>query len=189
MKGYFFALFTILLRYLLKSEGGYNKGRSEKEGEPMNPINRVPSYQEYVTFLNSQGMSMGGPQYTQQPMQQAQMNNPNILPPQQVLQANGKPSINALRMSTNSSVLIMDSTAPMVWLCTSDGLGNVTPVPYDITPHKDTPAPDLGSFETRLAAVESGLTMITSKWEEFVNAKPNAGNSKSKQTVRDSGTV
>ena len=151
----------------------------------MNPINRVPSYQEYVNFLNSQGLSMGGSQY----IQQHQMNNPNILPPQQVLQANGKASINALRMSPNSSVLIMDSTAPMVWLCTSDGLGNVTPVPYDITPHKDMPAPDLGSFESRLTAVEAGLSSISSKWEELTNAKSNVSSPKSKQNVRDSGTA
>lgn len=155
----------------------------------MNPINRIPSYQEYVTFLNSQGMSMGGPQYSQQPMQQSQMTGSNVLPPQQVLQANGRASINALRMSPNSSVLIMDSTAPMVWLCTSDGLGNVTPVPYDITPHKDTPAPDFGSFESRLVAVETGLNGITEKWEELMHEKSNAGSPKPKSNVRDVGSA
>ena len=76
----------------------------------------------------------------------------NVLPQQQVLQANGKPSIDALRMSPNSSVLIMDSTAPLVWLCTSDSLGNVSSTPYDISPHKETPPVDMGSIEQRLAA-------------------------------------
>lgn len=58
------------------------------------------------------------------------------LPPQQILQANGKESIKALRMSPNSSVLIADSTQPIVWRCVSDGLGNVTAEPFDITRHK-----------------------------------------------------
>lgn len=140
-------------------------------------MNRVPSYQEYVNFINSQQVgampsAYGMPQPTQ-------MGSPNVLPPQQVLQANGKASISALRMSPNSSALIMDTTAPMVWLCTSDSIGNVTSVPYDISPHKDTPAPDTNNFEQRLSAVEKGLDGVVKKWEVFVNAKPNDGRAES----------
>ena len=58
------------------------------------------------------------------------------LPPQQILQANGKASIDAIRMSPNSSVLIADTTEPIVWKCVSDGLGNVTAEAFDITHHK-----------------------------------------------------
>ena len=58
------------------------------------------------------------------------------LPPQQILQANGESSIKAIRMSPNSSVLIADTTAPIVWKCVSDGLGNVTFEAFDISHHK-----------------------------------------------------
>ena len=105
----------------------------------------------------------------------------NALPPQQVLQANGKASIDALRMSPNSSALIMDSTAPMVWLCTSDSLGNVSSTPYDISPHKDTPPVDTNTLESRLAVVEASITKL---WEEWNGAESNDGNAKSEQTVR-----
>ncbi len=37
------------------------------------------------------------------------------LPPQQILTAKGKESIDKLRMAPNSSVLIADETAPVVW--------------------------------------------------------------------------
>lgn len=150
-------------------------------------MNRVPSYQEYVNFINSQQVGAMPSAYGMP--QPVQMGSPNVLPPQQVLQANGKASISALRMSPNSSALIMDTTAPMVWLCTSDSIGNVTPVPYDISPHKDTPAPDVGSFESRLAAVESGLSGIMKQWEEFNNAKSNAGSIKPKQNDRNAGSA
>ena len=100
---------------------------------------------------------------------------PNVLPPQQVLQANGKASIDALRMSPNSSVLIMDTTAPIVWLCTSDGLGNVTSMPYDIAQHVEEPVDD--PLEKRLAAIESQL-------KEIVNAKSNVINVKPKQSIK-----
>lgn len=94
--------------------------------------------------------------------------NQNILPQQQVLQANGKASIDALRMAPNSSVLIMDSKDPIVWLCTTDGLGNVTSTAYDITPHKDPDPVDVNGLETRVASIESILTRL----EEKLNGKP-----------------
>lgn len=88
----------------------------------------------------------------------------NVLPPQQVLQANGQASISAIRMAPNSSALVMDTTAPIVWLCTSDSLGNVTPVPYDITPHK-AEAPAESGLEARLASVEASVKDILAKME------------------------
>lgn len=108
-------------------------------------------------------------------LQQPQAPAANVLPQQQVLQANGKASIDALRMAPNSSVLIMDTTAPLVWLCTSDSLGNVTPSPYDITPHKDAPEPD--SIEARLTAVEANVSQMM---EVLKNEKPDARPVKSK---------
>lgn len=60
----------------------------------------------------------------------------SILPPQQILTAKGKASIDTLKLSPNSSILIADETAPIVWKCVSDGLGNVTSEPFDISPHK-----------------------------------------------------
>ena len=69
--------------------------------------------------------------------QQPNMNQQNILPPQQILTANGKPSIDALKMSPNSSALIEDTTQPVIWKCMSDGIGNVSACAYDVTPHKE----------------------------------------------------
>lgn len=91
---------------------------------------------------------------------------PNVLPPQQVIRVNGKASVDAIRMSPDSSVIVMDSTAPMVWFCVSDGLGNVTAEPFDIFPHKEKKPED--EFEKRLAAVETQL-------KEVLNVKPDDG--------------
>ena len=138
-----------------------------------------------ATMLNNGYYQAAYQPYVQQYAPQYQQQS-NVLPPQQVLQANGKASIDALRMSPNSSALIMDSTAPIVWLCTSDSLGNVSSTPYDISQHKDTPPVDMGSVETRLATVEASINQI---WEVMNNAsKPDAGSIKPKQTVRPDGT-
>lgn len=87
----------------------------------------------YNPYLQNSPYYQPNPQnlYNQMPQQQ------NILPPMQVLTANGKASIDALRMSPNSSVFIADNTAPIIWKCVSDGLGNVTAEPFDVFPHKD----------------------------------------------------
>lgn len=106
------------------------------------------SYYDYIR------QSMG---QTPQPAPQQS----NVLPAQQVIQVAGRQSIDTLQMSPNSSVLIMDTSAPIVWLCVSDGLGKVTATAYDITIHQDTPPFDIAGFaesvEGRLKALESKM--------------------------------
>ena len=100
----------------------------------------------------------------QQPTQQA-----NVLPAQQVIQVAGRQSIDTLQMSPNSSVLIMDTSAPIVWLCVSDGLGKVTATAYDITIHQDSPPFDIAGFaesvEGRLKELESKVLKEADKHE------------------------
>ena len=103
----------------------------------------------------------------QQPAQQA-----NVLPAQQVIQVAGRQSIDTLQMSPNSSVLIMDTSAPIVWLCVSDGLGKVTATAYDISVHQDTPPFDIAGFaesvEGRLKELESKVLKEADKHEPDV---------------------
>lgn len=114
-----------------------------------------------------------------------QNQQPNVLPPQQVVQANGKASIDALRMAPNSSVLIMDQNDPIVWLCTSDGLGKVTSIPYDITPHKEPPPVDVHGMEARIANIESILT----RWEEKINGQSNVATVRAVENAENGGKL
>ena len=92
--------------------------------------------------------------YQNTPMQQ------NILPQQQIMQTNGKPTFDTFRMSPNSSILIADTSAPIVWRCTSDGLGNVTSEAFDITPHKDAPTLDAASITAILSEMNTRITKL-----------------------------
>lgn len=104
------------------------------------------------------------PQFSMyQPTQMQQ----NILPQQQIMQTNGKPTFDTFRMSPNSSILIADTSAPIVWRCTSDGLGNVTSEAFDITPHKDAPTLDVASITAILSEMNTRIT----KLEEMNNDK------------------
>lgn len=124
-----------------------------------------------------------------QQMPRTGQNAANVLPAQQVIQVAGRQSIDSLQMSPNSSVLIMDSSAPIVWLCVSDGLGKVTATAYDITLHQDAPAFDVAGFaenvEGRLSALEKYFTEVTANDGKPHDADARNGKSNDWKTRRD----
>ena len=91
------------------------------------------------------------------------------LPPQQILQANGKESIKAIRMSPNSSVLIADTTEPIVWKCVSDGLGNVTTEAFDISHHKTEEEVEKENTTNLLNQISERLERLENKYESVID--------------------
>lgn len=108
--------------------------------------------------------------YLQQYMPAQQQSNK--LPPQQIVRARGKESVDRIEMYPNSSALILDETAPIVWMCVSDGLGNVTKSPYDVTPHVDEPPVNIDSLEQRLTSLEHTFHKMEERLNESYDAKP-----------------
>lgn len=100
------------------------------------------------------------------------------LPKQQVIQVNGKASVDTIQLAPNSSVLVMDTSAPIVWLCVSDGVGKVTSTPYDIVIHEEEKPVDISTLETRLAKVESTLERLNKNEPDLAksNKKSNGSN-------------
>lgn len=86
-----------------------------------------------------------------------------MLPTQQeVIKVNGKNGVDAYQMGPNSSALLLDTTASIVWLVQTDGAGYKTSTAYDITPHTPEEEVQYKSLEERIK-----------KLEEAINAKPN----------------
>lgn len=81
---------------------------------------------------------------------------------QEVVKVNGKNGADAFQMTSNSSALLLDTTAPIVWLVQTDGAGYKTCTPYDITPHVSEEEVQYKTLEERI-----------SKLEETINAKSN----------------
>lgn len=124
------------------------------------------------------------PQYTGYSPYNSQA--PAVQPPlqqEQVTQVNGRASVEQIQLAPNSSKLVMDTTAPIVWLCVSDGVGRVTATPYDITEHKDAPPIDVEGIEGRLANVEAAIKQIL---EGGSYGKSNAGTSAATSTAERS---
>ena len=61
----------------------------------------------------------------------------------EVIHVNGEPGAQALAMAPNSNVIVMDDTAPLVWLCQTDGAGYKTCTPFSIAPYKPQRSEDL----------------------------------------------
>lgn len=123
---------------------------------------------------------------TPQPVQ-----NDIQLPRQQIITANGKQSIDKIKMYPGSSAIIADTTSNRVWFCFSDGLGNVSSTPYKIfvdeeftkqqevpqAPQKELPdTSHLNDLESRISQLE-GLVL---EMEDKINAKSNTSVAKSK---------
>lgn len=92
-------------------------------------------------------------------------------PRYEVIQVSGENGVDAFPMGPNSSILLADLTAPIVWLVRTDGAGykNVK-IPYDITPHQAKQPVDLNSLEQRIKNLE-----------DAINAKQQSNNKQSRK--------
>ena len=89
--------------------------------------------------------------------------NPNLaqnLPSpaqQQVVKVNGRNGAEMFQMAANSSALLLDESAPIIWLATTDGAGYKTLAAYDIAPHQEKPPIDIKNIEDRLTKLEEAM--------------------------------
>lgn len=92
---------------------------------------------------------------------------------QEIVRVNGENGAKTYQLPPNSSALLLDESAPLVWLVQTDGAGYKTAVPYTIAPYQAQPAPDLNLLEERISRLEAAIN----------GKKPDAGYSgRGKQT-------
>src|SRR5690606_5947885 len=106
--------------------------------------------------------------------QLAQMQMPMQAQHMEIIKVSGEPGAKAYQMAPNSSILLLDETAPLVWLKTTDGAGYPTITPYSIAPYKAEPPVDVKSLEQRIARLEG-----------LINEQSNSG--KLERTPDDAG--
>lgn len=81
---------------------------------------------------------------------------PNF-PKYEIIKVNGENGAKSLQMAENSSVLLLDETAPIVWLAQTDGAGYKTVTPYKISPVQQEAPIDTKSLEKRIEALEAKI--------------------------------
>ena len=105
-------------------------------------------------------------QYQQRLAQMEQATMPRF----EIIHVNGENGARAFRMAPNSNALLMDDTAPIIWLCQSDGAGYHTVTPYSIAPFQAEAPVDARALEKRVADLEAAIK----KMEVNTDAKPDA---------------
>ena len=105
-------------------------------------------------------------QYQQRLAQMEQATMPRF----EIIHVNGENGARAFRMAPNSNALLMDDTAPIIWLCQSDGAGYHTVTPYSISPFQAEAPVDARALEKRVADLEAALKRM----EVHADVKPDA---------------
>ena len=93
----------------------------------------------------------------------------------EVVRVNGKNGAEAFQMSPNSSVLLLDETAPIVWLKTTDGAGYPTLTPYSIAPYQPEPEIDTKSLLQRIERLEGMINEQSNNAKVRKSAKSSNG--------------
>lgn len=70
----------------------------------------------------------------------------------EIIHVNGENGARAYQMMPNSSALLLDDNAPIVWLAQTDGAGYKTVTAYKIEPYKPEAATD--ALEARVKRLE-----------------------------------
>ena len=94
----------------------------------------------------------------------------------EIIHVNGKNGVDTFQMMPNSQALLLDDTAPIVWLVQTDGAGYKTSTPYSVTPYQPEPEIDLKDIDLRLRKIE----------EVIGNAKSNASSTKKQSSKQQS---
>lgn len=76
---------------------------------------------------------------------------------QEIIRVNGENGARAFNLPPNSSVLLLDETAPLIWLAQTDGAGYKTVTPYSITPYQAETTPDYSTLEARIKRLEDAI--------------------------------
>ena len=105
-------------------------------------------------------------QYQQRLAQMEQASMPRF----EIIHVNGENGARAFRMAPNSNALLMDDTAPIIWLCQSDGAGYHTVTPDSIAPYQADAPVDARALEKRVADLEAALKRM----EVHADVKPDA---------------
>ena len=82
------------------------------------------------------------------------MDFPNRFQRYDIIHVNGENGARSFQMAPNSEVLLLDDTAPLVWLAQTDGAGYLSVTPFSISPYQPAPPVDVHALEERLKKLE-----------------------------------
>ena len=89
-------------------------------------------------------------------------NNGSQLQRYQIERVNGADEVNKFQMLPNSETILLDTTAPLVWLVQTDNFGNKTTAPFTITPYTPPKPVDVSDLVAEIKALREELENVKS---------------------------
>lgn len=100
-----------------------------------------------------------------------------------VAEVNGINGANAYQLAPNSSVLLLDSQKPIVYLKQTDGAGYGTINAFDLVEHKDESVKTFEGFDDRLKRLEQII------YEQATTEQPKPGKQPDEQPTNPTGAT
>lgn len=92
-----------------------------------------------------------------------------------VVEVTGRAGVEAYQLAPESSILLLDNTAPIVWLVKTDGAGYKTSIPYDIKVHEEEkPVDHYKELEDRITKLEETINARQSNTTNVSKRKSDA---------------
>lgn len=98
--------------------------------------------------------------YLNQPAYYPYTQMPGSAPRYEIIKVHGSQGVDMFRMAPNSQTLLLDETAPIVWLVQTDGAGYKTKVPYSITPYQQPQPVDINGLADRIRKLEENYEQL-----------------------------
>lgn len=102
---------------------------------------------------------------------------------QQIIHVNGENGARAFQMMPNSSALLLDDTAPLIWLAQTDGAGYQTVTPFEIKPYTPPKPIDINELMSRLERIEDKLNESNTATNESSKRTRNKSNDEIEQST------
>lgn len=111
-----------------------------------------------MNYMNTMNFMPNNPMIDTMNQNRMNYNNPYMPAPHyELVKVNGEAGAKNFKMAPNSAALLLDETAPIVWLVQTDGSGLLTPTPFDIIAHQQPQQIDINSLALRVAQLEERL--------------------------------
>ena len=113
------------------------------------------------------------------------MNTMGFLPPQHIPTAKSEESLKRLRMAPDSDVIIMHDEDPVVFICQTDSLGNMSYEAFDLVKRKTKEEQVQDQLIQTLLLINTRLDNLEARLDESVIEEPTQTTS---ETVTESTT-
>lgn len=111
-----------------------------------------------MNYMNTMNFMPNNPMIDTMNQNRMNYNNPYMPAPHyELVKVNGEAGAKNFKMAPNSAALLLDETAPIVWLVQTDGSGLLTPTPFDIIAHQQPQQIDINNLALRVAQLEERL--------------------------------